>query len=93
MRTLAIALLAALMAAPAAAQEKPVTLKKGAGLDLVEANCGACHSLGPVGGPPRPPEGSAYYSLWLAGSRVYPLTNVANMKHESLKGIAQNLRG
>ena len=42
MRTLAIALLAALMAAPAAAQEKPVTLKKGAGLDLVEANCGAC---------------------------------------------------
>jgi mono/diheme cytochrome c family protein len=45
MRRLAIALLAALMAAPAAAQEKPVTLKKGAGLDLVEANCGACHSL------------------------------------------------
>ena len=45
MRTLAIALLAALLAAPVAAQEKPVTLKKGAGLDLVEANCGACHSL------------------------------------------------
>ena len=45
MRTLAIALLAALMAAPAAAQEKPITLKKGAGLDVVEANCGACHSL------------------------------------------------
>jgi sulfite dehydrogenase (cytochrome) subunit B len=45
MRTLAIALLAALVAAPAAAQEKPVTLKKGAGLDVVEANCGACHSL------------------------------------------------
>ena len=45
MRALAIALLAALMAAPAAAQEKPITLKKGAGLDLVAANCGACHSL------------------------------------------------
>jgi sulfite dehydrogenase (cytochrome) subunit B len=45
MRTLAIALLAALIAAPATAQEKPITLKKGAGLDLVEANCGACHSL------------------------------------------------
>jgi sulfite dehydrogenase (cytochrome) subunit B len=45
MRTLAIALLAALIAAPAAAQEKPITLKKGAGLDKVEANCGACHSL------------------------------------------------
>ena len=45
MRILTIALLAALMAAPAAAQEKPVTLKKGTGLDVVEANCGACHSL------------------------------------------------
>jgi len=45
MRALAIALLAALAAAPAAAQEKPVTLKKGAGLEQVEANCGACHSL------------------------------------------------
>jgi mono/diheme cytochrome c family protein len=45
MRALTIALLAALTAAPAAAQEKPVTLKKGAGLDQVEANCGACHSL------------------------------------------------
>jgi mono/diheme cytochrome c family protein len=45
MRALAIALLAALAAASAAAQEKPVTLKKGAGLEQVEANCGACHSL------------------------------------------------
>jgi sulfite dehydrogenase (cytochrome) subunit B len=45
MRTLAIALLAALAAAPAAAQEKPVALKKAPGLDKVEANCGACHSL------------------------------------------------
>ncbi|HML12284.1 MAG TPA: cytochrome c [Xanthobacteraceae bacterium] len=45
MRTLAIALLAALTAAPAAAEEKPVTLKKGPGLEQVEANCSACHSL------------------------------------------------
>ena len=45
MRAFAIALLAALMAAPAAAQEKPVALKKAPGLDKVEANCGACHSL------------------------------------------------
>jgi sulfite dehydrogenase (cytochrome) subunit B len=45
MRALAIALLAALTAAPAAAQEKPVALKKAPGLDKVEANCGACHSL------------------------------------------------
>ena len=45
MRALAIALLAALMAAPAAAEEKPVNLKKAPGLEQVEANCGACHSL------------------------------------------------
>jgi mono/diheme cytochrome c family protein len=30
---------------PAAAEEKPVELKKAPGLDKVEANCGACHSL------------------------------------------------
>jgi mono/diheme cytochrome c family protein len=29
----------------ARAEEKPVTLKKAPGLDKVEANCGACHSL------------------------------------------------
>ena len=45
MRALAIALLAALLAAPAGAQEKSVALKKAPGLDQVEANCGACHSL------------------------------------------------
>jgi len=32
-------------AAAAAAEEKLVALKAGAGLDVVEANCGACHSL------------------------------------------------
>ena len=45
MRAIAIVLFAALAAAPAAAQEKPVALKKAPGLDKVEANCGACHSL------------------------------------------------
>jgi mono/diheme cytochrome c family protein len=45
MRALAIALLTALLAVPAAAEEKPVTLKKAPGLEQVEANCGACHSL------------------------------------------------
>ena len=48
MRALAIVLFGALAAAPAAAQdakEKPVALKKAPGLDKVEANCGACHSL------------------------------------------------
>ena len=45
MRALAIMLFAALAALPAAAQEKPVNLKKAPGLEQVEANCGACHSL------------------------------------------------
>jgi mono/diheme cytochrome c family protein len=45
MRTIAILLFAALTAAPAAAQEKAVTLKKAPGLEQVEANCAACHSL------------------------------------------------
>ncbi len=33
------------LAAPALADEKPIQLKKAAGLDKVEANCAACHSL------------------------------------------------
>ena len=45
MRTFVIAVFAAALALPAAAQEKPVALKKAPGLDKVEANCGACHSL------------------------------------------------
>jgi sulfite dehydrogenase (cytochrome) subunit B len=48
MRTIAIVLFGALAAAPAAAQdarEKPVALKHAPGLDKVEANCAACHSL------------------------------------------------
>ena len=45
MRIAAIALVAFALAAPAAAEEKPVDLRKAPGLDKVEANCGACHSL------------------------------------------------
>ena len=45
MRTVLIALAAAMIALPAAAEEKPVDLKKAPGLDKVEGNCGACHSL------------------------------------------------
>jgi hypothetical protein len=45
MRTMIIAAFAALIALPAAAQEKPVDLKKAPGLDKVEANCSGCHSL------------------------------------------------
>src|SRR4029079_7697420 len=46
MRTVAIAvLLAAALAIPVAAEEKPVELKKAPGLDKVEGNCSGCHSL------------------------------------------------
>ena len=45
MRTIATALAGILIVAPAFAQEKPVRLKQAPGLDKVEANCGACHSL------------------------------------------------
>jgi len=43
MRIFVIASIAALIALPAAAAD--VQLKKGPGLDKVEANCQACHSL------------------------------------------------
>ena len=45
MRSIIIAIAALLAAAPSAAQEKSVLLKPAAGLDKVEANCAACHSL------------------------------------------------
>ena len=45
MHRFAAALLAIVLTAPAVANEKPVELKKAPGLDKVEANCGACHSL------------------------------------------------
>jgi len=45
MRIIAIAAVAAALAVPAVAEERPVALKQAPGLDAVEANCGACHSL------------------------------------------------
>jgi mono/diheme cytochrome c family protein len=45
MQKLAIALAAALIASPALADEQVINLKQGPGLDKVEANCGACHTL------------------------------------------------
>lgn len=41
----AAALLWAGMTAGAVAEEQPVSLKKAAGVDSVESNCGTCHSL------------------------------------------------
>jgi len=45
MRSISIVVMTAILAMPAAADEKPVRLKQAPGLDKVEANCGACHSL------------------------------------------------
>jgi len=45
MRSITLALFAALAACPAAAGEPVIRLKPGPGLDKVEGNCGACHSL------------------------------------------------
>ena len=45
MHKFAIALVVALIASPALADEQMIKLKPGAGLDKVEANCAACHSL------------------------------------------------
>lgn len=47
MRTISIAIAAAaaLAASAAFADDKPVQLKKAPGLEKVEANCQACHSL------------------------------------------------
>jgi len=45
MRMIVSALFASLIVFPATAEEKPVELKSSPGLDKVEANCAACHSL------------------------------------------------
>ena len=45
MRTIAFAVIATLTAFAALADEPVITLKPGPGLDKVEGNCGACHSL------------------------------------------------
>ena len=45
MQKFIIVLVAALIALPALADEQVIKLKPGPGLDKVEANCTACHSL------------------------------------------------
>jgi sulfite dehydrogenase (cytochrome) subunit B len=45
MRRLAISAALALIPALVAAEEKPIKLKQGKGVELVEAQCGACHSV------------------------------------------------
>ena len=46
MRTIAIAVFTTLWVVPAAAEEPAIELKPGPGLDKVQDNCAACHSLG-----------------------------------------------
>ena len=38
-----------LLALPAAAEERPISLKEAPGRDVVERNCAACHSLDYIG--------------------------------------------
>jgi mono/diheme cytochrome c family protein len=45
MRRIAVAAFAALIAAPALAQEQVIELRKAPGLDKVATNCAVCHSL------------------------------------------------
>jgi mono/diheme cytochrome c family protein len=45
MRSIPVAAVALLIAAPALAQEPTIELKKAPGLDKVETNCAVCHSL------------------------------------------------
>ena len=45
MRTIALAFAAALIASSASADDQVIKLKPGNGLDKVEANCQACHTL------------------------------------------------
>ena len=45
MRRFAICFAAVLLAGPALAQEQEIKLKPGAGLDKLEGNCTACHTL------------------------------------------------
>ncbi len=45
MRALTAIVLALGFATAAVAEEMPIDLKKAPGLDTVEGNCGACHSL------------------------------------------------
>jgi mono/diheme cytochrome c family protein len=45
MRTFTLALLACVLAPPAFADESRIKLKQAPGVDKVEGNCAACHSL------------------------------------------------
>ena len=53
MQKFVVAVVFALIASPTLAEEQAIKLKPGPGLDKVEANCAACHTLAYI--PMNPP--------------------------------------
>jgi mono/diheme cytochrome c family protein len=88
MRSLAILVVTAAMAASAAAEEKPVQLKPGPGLDKVESNCSGCHSLDYV------PMNSRFLSAAAWDAEVAKMINAfgAPIDQADAKAIAEYLK-
>ena len=88
MRSLAIFALTALVAAAALAQETPVQLKPGPGLDKVESNCSGCHSLDYV------PMNSAFLNATGWDAEVAKMINAfgAPIDQADAKAIADYLK-
>ena len=88
MRVYLIAAIGALIALPAAADEKLVQLKKATGLDKVEANCQACHSLDYI--PMNSPFPNA--ALWDAEVAKMIKAYGAPIEDADAKAIAEYLK-
>jgi mono/diheme cytochrome c family protein len=88
MRVLLIAVVAALVGLPAAADEHPIQLKKAPGLDKVEANCQACHSLDYI--PMNSPFPNA--ALWEAEVTKMIKAYGAPIEDADAKAIAEYLK-
>jgi len=88
MRIFTLAAITALIALPAAADEKPVQLKKAPGLDKVEANCQACHSLDYI--PMNSPFPNA--ALWDAEITKMIKAYGAPIDDADAKAIAEHLK-
>jgi mono/diheme cytochrome c family protein len=88
MRVLLITAVAALFALPAVADEQPIVLKKAPGLDKVEANCQACHSLDYI--PMNSPFPNA--ALWNAEITKMIKAYGAPIDEADAKAIAEYLK-
>jgi mono/diheme cytochrome c family protein len=88
MRSISIAVATAFLTVSAAAGEKPVQLKQAPGLDKVEANCAACHSLDYV------PMNSPYLSPAAWDAEVAKMINAfgAPIDQADAKTIADYLK-